>query len=445
MICSPTSRQDLPLWLTDDAFGRRVSGTMMQATRTAARQLVYTLYQAGLAAVHGQYCVADYLSRNPLQQAVCLVAAGKAASAMTHGAIGVLGRQIISGLVITKTGHGDEQLQQDPRLHCIESGHPLPNSNSLLAGDVLCQYLEAAPDGSEFLFLLSGGASSLVEVLPAGLQLHQLVRANQWLMASGLAIHEINRVRQTLSQIKGGGLLDRVQNRTATVLLISDVAGDDPGIIGSGLLMPGDTSSIAAPLPEWLVRYGVHAVNDRLLPATVHHHVIATNHQALQAAADKGRALGYAVTVMEQSLAGDARVAGKAIASQLQQLPDGLYLWGGETTVKLPDNAGVGGRNQHLALSAAETLAPDDDIVILAAGTDGTDGPTDFAGAIVDFSTHERGQLTGLDARSCLLQADSGSYLAVCKDLLRTGPTGTNVMDMVIAGKGRCKPAEQTS
>jgi hydroxypyruvate reductase len=139
---------------------------------------------------------------------------------------------------------------------------------------------------------------------------------------------------------------------------------------------------------------------------------------------------------MQQPLAGDAYLAGKTIVLQLQQLPDGLYLWGGETTVKLPESSGYGGRNQHLALSAAETLAPDDDIVILAAGTDGTDGPTDHAGAIIDFSTRERGQANGLDAHSCLLQADSGSYLAACGDVLQTGPTGTNVMDMVIAGKG---------
>lgn len=410
--------------------------SMTKTTRIAARQLLYELFQAGLAAVDGQHCVADYLSRNPLHLPVSVVALGKAACAMTRGAMEILGSQLVSGLVITKTGHGDEQLAREPRLRCIEAGHPLPNRDSLLAGDALCQFLQTEPDTSGLLFLISGGASSLVEVLPDDLQLHQLQRANQWLIGSGLPIDEINRIRQTLSLIKGGGLLAYVKGRPTTVLLISDVPGDDPGIIGSGLLMPAERLPETASLPEWLSRPASPPMPDRRLPDTVQHHIIATNKMALQAAADRGRALGYAVTVMETPLAGDAQLAGQAIASQLQRLPDGIYLWGGETTVMLPAITGMGGRNQHLALSAALALAAHEDIVILAAGTDGSDGPTDYSGAIVDAGTLERGQVKGLDAGNCLQQADSGGYLAASGDLLQTGPTGTNVMDMVIAYKG---------
>lgn len=411
---------------------------MTRVLRTPARQLVYELFQAGLAAVQGQRCVADYLSHNPLQPPVFLIAAGKAACAMTRGAMTVPGVQIVNGLVITKTGHGDAQLQKDPRLHCIESGHPLPNNDSLLAGDTLCQFLDAVPEGAGLLFLVSGGASSLVEVLPEGVQLDDLVRANQWLLGSGLPIDEINRVRQGLSRIKGGGLLDWVKDRPTTVLLISDVPGDDPGTIGSGLLYPARISPRTTILPEWLERPGLHQAPYRQLPETVRHYILATNDRALQAAADKGRALGYDVTVMAASLAGDAQQAGEVIASQLQALPGGVYLWGGETTVTLPAISGVGGRNLHLALSAALALHATGNIVILAAGTDGTDGPTDYAGAIVDCGTLGRGQVKGLDARACLQQADSGRYLAACNDVLQTGPTGTNVMDMVIACKGDC-------
>jgi len=416
---------------------------MTQATRTAARQLVYELFQTGLAAVNGRCCVADYLSRNPLQRPVSVVAMGKAACAMTHGAREILGSQLVNGLVITKTGHGDEQLSRDPRLHCIESGHPLPNSDSLLAGDALCQFMEAQPDASELLFLVSGGTSSLVEVLAEDVPLQLLLRANQWLMGSGLAINEINRVRQTLSLIKGGGLLAYVKDRPTTVLLVSDVPGDDPGTIGSGLLLPAERLPLTSSLPEWLLQPASRPIPDRHLPDTVHHHIIATSKMALRAAADRGRALGYAVSVMQEPLTGDAQLAGQAIASQLQCLPDGIYLWGGETTVSLPAIAGTGGRNQHLALSAAQVLAAHEDIVILAAGTDGTDGPTDYTGAIVDSSTLERGQQNGVDAGSCLLQADSGRYLAASGDLLQTGPTGTNVMDMVIAYKGSRRPVDQ--
>ena len=414
---------------------------MTQATRIAVRQLLYELFQASLTAVGGQRCVAGYLSRNPLHRRVSLIAVGKAACAMTRGAREILGSQLVSGLVITKNGHGDEQLSRDPRLHCIEAGHPLPNRDSLLAGDALCQFLQAESDASKLLFLISGGASSLVEVLPDDLQLHQLIRANQWLMGSGLPIDEINRIRQTLSLIKGGGLLAYVKDRPTTVLLISDVPGDDPGTIGSGLLVPAERLPLTTRLPEWLPRPASRPIPERHLPDTVQHHIIATNKMALQAAADRGRALGYAVTVMEALLAGDAQRAGQAIASQLQRLPDGLYLWGGETTVMLPAITGTGGRNQHLALSAAQALPVHEDIVILAAGTDGTDGPTDYSGAIVDAGTLERGQLKGFDAGSCLQQADSGGFLAVSGDLLQTGPTGTNVMDMVIACKGNYGPA----
>ena len=416
---------------------------MTQATRTAARRLVYELYQAGLAAVHGQRCVTDYLSRNPPRQPVSLVAAGKAASAMTRGALEVLGKQVVAGLVITKGGHGDAQLQQNPRLRCLESGHPLPNNDSLLAGEALCHFIETTAETGELLFLISGGCSSLVEVLPDDLQLQQLVRANQWLIGSGLPIDEINHVRQTLSLIKGGGLLDHVKGCPATVLLISDVPGNNPGTIGSGLLVPGERLPLTASLPEWLRRPASRPIPGRCLPDTVHHHIIATNKMALQAAADRGRTRGYAVTVMQEPLAGDARLAGQTIALQLESLPDGIYLWGGETTVSLPAVPGSGGRNQHLALSAAPVLAVHADIVILAAGTDGTDGPTDYTGAIVDSSTLERGQAKGFDADSSLQQADSGSYLAACDDLFQTGPTGTNVMDLVIAYKGNCGPVNE--
>ena len=283
-----------------------------------------------------------------------------------------------------------------------------------------------------------------MEVLHEGVQLDDLRRANQWLLGSGLPISAINRVRRTLSRIKGGGLLNWVKDRPTTVLLISDVPGDDPGTIGSGMLYPAGEKLQPAGLPGWLLGPKWHTASHRDLPGTVRHHIIASNAVALQAAADQGRALGYTVTAMEELLAGDAQLAGQAIASQLQVLPQGIYLWGGETTVSLPKTAGTGGRNMHLALAAAGKITTRDNIVILAAGTDGTDGPTDFSGAIVDASTLRRGQRQGLDAQTCLQQADSGRYLAATRDLLQTGPTGTNVMDLVIACKDDCTPGEHT-
>jgi hydroxypyruvate reductase len=415
---------------------------MTQALRTPARRFVNALFRAGLAAVQGQRCVAEYLSRNSVPQPVYLIAMGKAACAMTRGALEALHQQVVKGLIITKTAHGDRQLERDLRFHCIESAHPLPDHESLLAGEALCQFLDEAPGDASLLFLISGGASSLVEVLPQDIRLGDLRRANQWLLGSGLPIETINRVRQTLSRIKGGGLLDWVKDRPTTVLLISDVPGDDPHTIASGMLYPAEHTSLPTGLPDWLLRPERRTSSRRDLCAAVNHHIIASNAMALQAAADRGRALGCAVTVMEEPLAGDAQLVGEAIVSQLQALPEGCYLWGGETTVALPETTGTGGRNTHLALAAARRMTLRDSMVILAAGTDGTDGPTGYAGAIVDASTLRRGQRQGFDAQVCLQQADSARYLASSGDLLQTGPTGTNVMDMVVACKGDCTPVE---
>jgi hydroxypyruvate reductase len=409
---------------------------MHQALRSVPRQTVDYIFRAGLAAAHGDGCVATWLQDHPLSGPIYLVAIGKAACTMSMGANRILHEQIIQGLVITKAGHLDAVLVQDIRFRCIESGHPLPNSDSLLAGNELCRFLEDAPLDAEFLFLISGGASSLVEVLRDGINLDDLLLANRWLLGSGLDIAAINRVRQALSRLKGGGLLAFLNDRKATVLLVSDVAGDDPAIIGSGLLMPGNTLlDEKVDLPGWLVSMLAGPGQPAQVPENVRHHIVATIDTALEAATSYSRESGLPVTIMNNRLAGDASLAGADIAACLKEVPAGVYLWGGETTVKLPESAGAGGRNQHLALVVAMALSQQEDIVVLAAGTDGTDGPARYAGAIVDSTSITRGQARGLDPLKCLQQADAGSFLAASGDLLETGPTGTNVMDMVVGYK----------
>ena len=410
---------------------------MQQVFRSPPRQTVNSIFRAGLAAVQGDSCVAQHLDAHPPSGPVYLVAIGKAACAMSSGAVRRLNEQIIRGLVITKTDHTDAQLAQDTRFQCIESGHPLPNTDSLRAGSALCHFLEAAPADARFLFLISGGASSLVEVLADGISLPALVRANRWLLGSGLDIFAVNRVRCSLSRIKGGGLLAFLQQRHATVLLVSDVAGDDAAIIGSGLLMPPDVTPDVTPdinleLPGWLTSM-LPAHRSLSQPAAhARHHVVASIDTALQAAASYCRQSGLPVTIMNKRLAGDASEAGSEIAACLTTMPPGVYLWGGETTVKLPDPAGNGGRNQQLALELANALSQYEHVVVLAAGTDGTDGTTDAAGAIIDSSTIARGRASGLDPLVCLQHANAGAFLGASGDLLVTGPTGTNVADMVI-------------
>jgi hydroxypyruvate reductase len=401
-----------------------------------ARQLLQDVYHAGLSAVHGTGCVTDYLGRSPLKSKVAIVAIGKAASAMAIGALQVLGGQMCRGLIITKEGHVDSEIRHDGRLTCIEAGHPVPNKSSLAAGDALCRFIDATPDDEELLFLISGGTSSLVEVLPEGVTLDMLARVNRWLLSSGLNIMEMNQVRQSLSLIKGGRLISRLGERQVTNLMISDVPGNDPAVIGSGLLKaPQAVVEFSPRLPGWLQQLPANAPPISSATGRVEQQVIADNAVALQAMADRGKALGMPVIIRDEMLAGEAARAGHEIVSRIKQLPAGMYLWGGETTVTLPDSPGSGGRNQHLALAAASDLKGNKEITLLAAGTDGTDGSTQAAGAIVDSGTLDRGSVCGQTAESCLEQADAGTYLEASGDLINTGPTGTNVMDVVIGLK----------
>lgn len=401
------------------------------------RQSLLRIYHAALAAVHGQRCVANELVRYPLRGPIHLVAIGKAAAAMTEGALAVVGDQIVAGLVVTKHGHLTPALAVRPQLRLLEADHPLPGPASLAAGEALLRFLAAAPNTARFLFLVSGGTSSLVEVLPPELDLATYRRVNDWLLASGLDIGAMNRVRKRLSLIKGGRLLRYLHGRPARNLLISDVPGDDPGSIGSGLLVPQHTAAEMPPVPDWLAELvatdGTADVESTFSDVEVK--VIAGNRHALAAAVAAAGEMGLVARRQPRTLDGDATAAGWACAARLLEGEPGVYLWGGETTVRLPPNPGRGGRNQSLALAAALELAGHTGVYLLAAGTDGTDGPTEDAGALVDGGTLARGETEGLDAAGALAAADAGRFLEAAGDLVQTGPTGTNVMDLVIALK----------
>jgi glycerate 2-kinase len=409
----------------------------IQALSQARRQAV-DIFHAGVAATAGDTRVAAFLAGDVATGPVAVVALGKAASAMASGAASALGARLHRGLLITKPGHVSTQLQRETRFTCLEAGHPVPDRRSLEAGRQLLQFIDATPHGESLLFLVSGGTSSLVEVLDDASDLDTLHRLNHWLLGSGLDIAMMNRIRRSVSRIKGGQLLDYLDNRPATVLLISDVPGDDPGVIGSGLLAPPlDVPELPGNLPEWILRLvgdrdPVAEPSSRRRP--VAHHVIARLQDALAAAARYAKETGLEVSIVDAALRGDAIIAGERIAQYLQRQSAGVYLWGGETTVCLPETPGRGGRNQSLALAAAITLQDRTDCVLLAAGTDGTDGPGNVAGAIIDGGTVARGG-SRQAARAALQQADAGSFLDASGDLLVTGPTGTNVMDMVIGLK----------
>lgn len=393
------------------------------------------IYAHALARVAGDTVVERALAADPLAAPVWLVAIGKAASAMTRGALAALGGAVAAGLVITKRGHLDPAVQGEGRLRCVEADHPVPGESSLLAGKALLGFLQGAPPQARFLFLISGGASSLVEVLPDGLGLSELRQTNEWLLGSGLPIDAMNRVRRSLSRIKGGRLATWLAGRPARCLLISDVPGDDPSVIGSGLLAasaPQPLPALPSPLLDWVARAGPAPLpgDPRLAQVTLE--IVADLHIARSAAAERARMLGYAVSEHAELLTGDAFQAGRRLTHILREAVPGLHLWAGETTVRLPPRPGRGGRNQHLALSAALELAGRGGLYLLAAGTDGTDGPTEDAGALVDGGTLRRCQLADLDPFACLERADAGRCLEASGDLIQTGPTGTNVMDLVL-------------
>ena len=221
--------------------------------------------------------------------------------------------------------------------------------------------------------------------------------------------------------------------RPVLQLVISDVPGNHRATIASGpLVAQDDVLPPADGLPAWLVEQLHRAPGRPDVHSLVQTTIVADNARARAAVRRRAEALGLVLRGPDQPLAGDALEAGAAIAEQLLGAPSGLYLWGGETTVRLPPEPGQGGRNQALALAAARHLAGRPDLFLLAVGSDGTDGPTEDAGALVDGCTLARGAEAGLDAQRYLARADSGRYLAATGDLINTGPTGTNVMDLVL-------------
>jgi glycerate 2-kinase len=369
------------------------------------RQQLLQIYQHALNAVSGEKAVARFLAEHPFAESYSLIAIGKAAAAMAKGADRAHVRR---GLVITKHGHSDPSLSPSV-FRQFESSHPIPDETSLLAGKTLLEFLFSLPEGEPLLFLLSGGASALVEVLPDGMSEEQLGELNYRLLASGLSISEMNAQRKQLSQIKGGKLIPYLKGRPCLQLLISDVPGDELSVIGSGPLI-GDGDNIES-------------------------HIIASNEQAREALAAAAQPVGVEVHNYPGHFQGDAETLAVQFCETLQQGATGLHLWGGESSVQLPEHTGLGGRNQHLALAAARYLSGHDNLLLLAAGTDGSDGPTEDAGALVDGGTVQRGEWEGMSALDALEAADAGRFLEASGDLIQTGPTGTNVMDLVIGWK----------
>jgi len=430
--------------------------------RDALRARLEGWLATGLAAVHGGRAVGRHLSGPgqplaiagrplPADAGATVLALGKAAAAMAEPVAAWAGARLRAGLLVTREGHGGAV----PGFERIEAGHPVPDARSVRAAErALVLAREAAP-GDRLVVLLSGGASALTTAPLPGLTLPDLARTTEVLLRSGADIFELNAVRKTLTRLSGGRLAAAARC-PIEVLVISDVPGDRLEIVGSGPCVADERGfaeawhvvadrALAGELPDAVVRHlrdGLGA-GARCGPAPgeigdCRHHVVASGADAAAAIAAAVEASGRArAVVCPGALAGEARDCGRRLVAEAARRARWaagpiVLVATGETTVTVRGR-GRGGRSQELALAAglalAERPAP---VAVLAAGSDGSDGPTDAAGAFADAATVARARAAGVDPEASLAANDAYGLFGVEGGLLRTGPTDTNVMDLAL-------------
>ena len=368
---------------------------------------------------------------------VVLIAVGKAAWQMAHAAADVLGERIDTGLVITKYGH---VMGEIPRIRCVEAGHPVPDENSLAATVEALALTENLTAEDTVLFLLSGGGSALFEqpLIPPA----ELTALTEHLLASGASIVEMNTIRKRMSAVKGGRFGAHCAPAHVFSIVLSDILGDPLDMIASGPAHP-DTST-AEDAHAVVQKYGLHlskeaaALLDAPLPTAlpnVETHITGSVRELCAAAARAAERRGYTPVLLTDQLDTEARAAGQFLACIARtHAGDGTsyaYIAGGETIVQLVGK-GRGGRNQELALAAADGIAGRDNIAVFSIGSVGTDGPTDAAGGYVDGGTAAALARTGMDAATALAENDSYTALNAVDGLIITGPTGTNVNDVAV-------------
>jgi glycerate 2-kinase len=359
-----------------------------------------------------------------------VIGAGKASATMAQGLEESIGDRIAGGLINVKYGH----IAPLKRIELNECGHPVPDESGVDGARRITGIADNAGADDLIICLISGGASALLP-LPAGdLTLSEKQELTKSLLACGATIHEINTVRKHLSLIKGGQLAALARPARVVSLILSDVVGDNLDVIGSGPTAPDLTT--VADARAVLAKYGIHSASERALhetPKSSHAEniIVGSNRQALTAAVDKARGLGFHTLLLASTIEGETRDVARmhaAIAREIRSSanpvpPPACIVSGGETTVTLR-GSGKGGRNQEFALAAAIDIAGLPGTYILSAGTDGSDGPTDAAGALVDGNTADDLALPALSNN------DSYPYLQARNALVITGPTNTNVMDI---------------
>ena len=431
------------------------------------REDAVAIFRGALAAANASDAVKRHLQRSEVQlrvdnvrftltrmNRVVVVAVGKAAAQMAEVIEQRIGDYFTRGLVVTKHGHAASYAG---RCEVIEASHPVPGEDSLRAGRTVVALLDDLTAKDLLLVAVSGGASSLLCAPVEGVSLADKQQTTELLLRAGADIYELNSVRKHLSLLKGGNLAARAYPCPVLSLLLSDVVGDPLDVIGSGLTAPDQSTfadairvltnrSVWEAAPASVRLHLEKGLNGEVhetpkqgdsLFANVTNAIVGNSRQALEAAAEEAKRRGYRPLILSSRIQGEAREVARFHADILWETissghpihPPACLLSGGETTVNVRGH-GKGGRNQEFALAAAIALAGAPNIVCLSAGTDGTDGPTDAAGALVNGETIARAQKLGLSAEQSLAHNDSYPFFDALGDLLKTGPTGTNVMDV---------------
>ena len=393
--------------------------------------------RAAIRAVLPENAVRRALAGMAFPGRVYLIAAGKAAPRMARAALSVLTVPVTEGLVISKYGHFDGPIGP---LRCFEAGHPVPDENSVRAGEAALRLTEDLREDDTVLFLLSGGGSALFEkpLIP----LAELQGLTRQLLACGADIVEINSIRKRLSALKGGKFAAHCAPAKVEAVVLSDILGDPLDMIASGPVSP-DSATCAEALAI-AVKYKLHLSPEaeaclRLETpkelGNVHARVVGSVRELCRAAGEACRAMGYEPLFLTDRLDCEAREAGRFLAAVLRSHAEErrklAFLAGGETVVHLTGQ-GLGGRNQELALAAAEGLRGLKNACLLSLGSDGTDGPTDAAGGYVDGDSFDALREKGLVPHEILRNNDAYHALRAVEGLIVTGPTGTNVNDLCL-------------
>ena len=444
------------------------TGPHLNAMKRDARQI----FQAAIESVDPETavrehvtCTDSFLRIGPREfrfddfERIVLVGAGKASAPMAYAMEEILKGRVSGGTIVVKDGHG-MALESTT---VIEASHPVPDRRGVAGSEAVLALADAAGPNDLVICLISGGGSALMIAPAEGISLDDKQDATRRLLACGATIHEINTIRKHLSRIKGGLLARTTHPATVVSLILSDVVGDDLDVIASGPTVPD--SSTFADAKEILQRYDIWksvapSIRSRFengckgqiedtpksgdpIFSNGSQVLVGTNLHALKAAAGAAAGLGYQPLILTSKLEGEAREIAKALGAIGKEIVNtgqplaapACILCGGETTVTLQGD-GKGGRCQELAMAASLPMAGLPNTVVLAGGTDGNDGPTDAAGAIADGDTLARAETKGLNIHDFLNRNDAYHFFQALDDLLITGPTRTNVMDvyMVLVG-----------